>query len=236
MALLTAGGVAAGAVVYWAPALTVVSATARRVFGVRARVAAAGAVGLTFDDGPHPQGTPAVLELLEREHVSATFFLVGEQVRRAPGLAAEIRAAGHEVALHCDRHRNLMWRTPQETRRDLENAYETIADAVGAEPRRYRPPYGILSASALSLSRRRGWETVLWTRDGEDWAEQATARSIAAGCLKRIGAGDIVLLHDADTYSALGSWKRTAEALPRILDGLRERGLAVAPLSDGTLP
>jgi peptidoglycan/xylan/chitin deacetylase (PgdA/CDA1 family) len=237
LALLAAGAGAGAAVGSWAPAVALVSRPARRALAVRARVAAPAAVGLTFDDGPHPQATPAVLELLERERVRATFFLVGEQVRRRPALAAEIAAAGHEVALHCDRHRNLMRLTPGQTRGDLERALETIAAAAGAPPRRYRPPYGILTAAALAHARRRGFETVLWTRDGRDWAEQATPRSIAARCLERVRAGDILLLHDADTYSAAGSWRHTVDALPRILDGLRQRGLAVVPLAAaGTRP
>jgi peptidoglycan/xylan/chitin deacetylase (PgdA/CDA1 family) len=212
---------------YWGPAAALVSEPVRRLLGVCARVP--GGVALTFDDGPHPQGTPAVLDLLARERVRATFFLAGEQVRRWRSLAAEVAAAGHEVALHCDRHRNLLRLTPGQTRTDLERAHEAVVEATGVEPRAYRPPYGILTAPALLLARRRGWETWLWTRDGADWAAAATPESIAARILSRVRDGDVVLLHDSDAYSAPGSWRRTVEALPRLLDGLRERGLRVEP-------
>jgi peptidoglycan/xylan/chitin deacetylase (PgdA/CDA1 family) len=223
-----AGLLAAAA--YWSPSLALVSESARRALGVRARVAASSAVALTFDDGPHPRGTPAVLELFARESIQATFFLVGEQVRRRPALAAEIAAAGHEVAVHCNRHRNLMRLGPGQTRRDLEEAL----DAIGGEPRRYRPPYGILTTPALVFARRQSWQTVLWRSDGHDWEAGATPHSIGDRCLATIEAGDVVLLHDSDAYSAPESWRRTTAALPYLLEGLRKRGLGVAPLSAGT--
>src|SRR5579871_3869989 len=91
--LALAGAVAAG---YWLPSTALVSPLARRAFGVRAHVPVRDGVALTFDDGPHPEGTPRVLELLAGAGARATFFLAGEQVARRPHLAAEVAAAGHE--------------------------------------------------------------------------------------------------------------------------------------------
>ena len=108
---------------------------------------------LTFDDGPHPEGTPAVLEILARERVYATFFLVGEQVRRNPSLAREIMAAGHGIGLHCDRHRNLLRLTPRQVRADIARAQDTIEGTCGRAIALYRPPYGVLNASALRTAR-----------------------------------------------------------------------------------
>src|SRR3954469_9959070 len=96
---------AAAAAAWSAPALAPVSPGVAGVLGVRRRVDGPG-VALTFDDGPHPQGTPAVLEALAAAGAPATFFLVGEQVERRPALAREIADAGHEIALHGHRHRN----------------------------------------------------------------------------------------------------------------------------------
>src|SRR5207237_2725898 len=84
-------------------------------------------VALTFDDGPHPQGTPAALELLVDAGATATFFLVGEQVERWPAVAAEIAAAGHEIALHGYRHRLMLRRRTAAVERDLDHAIEIIA-------------------------------------------------------------------------------------------------------------
>jgi peptidoglycan/xylan/chitin deacetylase (PgdA/CDA1 family) len=187
-------------------------------------------VALTFDDGPHPQGTPAVLETLREHGATATFFLAGEQVVRRPALAAEIVAAGHRVELHCYRHRNLLRLRVRELLEDAERARAVIEEATGQTIADYRPPYGIFSAATLRAVRRRGWRPVLWSRWGKDWARRATAESIARRSSSGIQAGDIVLLHDADYYSARGSWVRTAAALPLILTELESRGLKTVSL------
>jgi peptidoglycan/xylan/chitin deacetylase (PgdA/CDA1 family) len=168
-----------------------------------------------------------VLAVLERAGVHATFFLAGEQVERYPQLAAAVAAAGHQVGVHCLRHRNLMRLTPWQVRDDLRRAAEAIAAATGAEPRLYRPPYGILTTAALAVARAHAWRTILWTRAGSDWQARATAASIERRLLRRVRGGDVLLLHDADWYSSAGSWRRTAAALGPVLEGLAERGLSV---------
>jgi peptidoglycan/xylan/chitin deacetylase (PgdA/CDA1 family) len=182
-------------------------------------------VALTFDDGPHPQGTPAVLDILDHAGARATFFLVGEQVERCPELAAEVARRGHAVGVHGHRHRNLLRIPPRSLAADLDRAWALIAETTGSAPQLYRPPYGIFSAGALLAVRRRGWVPLLWSRWGRDWARRATPASIATRVTRDLAPGDVVLLHDADTYSAPGSWRRTASALPRILDELDHRGL-----------
>jgi peptidoglycan/xylan/chitin deacetylase (PgdA/CDA1 family) len=181
---------------------------------------------LTFDDGPHPQGTPAVLRALAAQHARATFFLVGEQVQRHPSVAAEIVVAGHVVAVHGYRHRNLLRIPPRAARADLDRAVGAIADATGAPPAPlHRPPYGIYSAAALREVRTRGWTPLLWSRWGRDWRRRATAGSVAADAARDLRSGDVILLHDADHYSAPGCWRATAEALPRILEAIDRAGL-----------
>jgi len=202
----------------------------RRSLGVEDRTASRHGYALTFDDGPHALGTPAVLEILAREGVRATFFLVGEQLRRNPTLGREILAAGHGIGLHCDRHRNLLRLTPWQVRADIVRAQASIEDATGCSPSLYRPPYGVLNASALRLARGRGWRTLLWSQWGRDWEARATPESIAARVTDGVDDGSILLLHDADDYSAPDSWRRTVGALPRVLETLAERGLEpVAP-------
>jgi peptidoglycan/xylan/chitin deacetylase (PgdA/CDA1 family) len=166
-----------------------------------------------------------VLDVLERTGVPATFFLVGEQVERNPSLAREIVSAGHEVGLHCHRHRNLLRLTPRQVREDIARAQSIIEECTGRTPALYRPPYGVLNAAALLLARSRGWRTLLWSEWGRDWEARATPASIAARLTDDATAGAVLLLHDADDYSAPGSWKRTAAALPRVLEVLSERGL-----------
>jgi peptidoglycan-N-acetylglucosamine deacetylase len=196
----------------------------RSALGVEDSTRASG-YALTFDDGPHPQGTPAVLEILRREGVRATFFLVGEQVLRAPALAREIVAAGHGIAVHCHHHRNSLRLTPIQLHEDLARAHDVIVANTAREPALYRPPYGVLSASALGIARARGWRTMLWSHWGLDWQAHATPASIAARVTDGAGAGAVLLLHDADDYSAPGSWQRMVAALPRVIETMRERGL-----------
>jgi len=218
-------GVAAAGVVHAGPALAPVVPGLAPALRIEQRVDGTGVVGLTFDDGPHPQGTPAVLETLREAGARATFFLAGEQVARRPSLAAEIVAAGHQVELHCFRHRNLLRLTVGDFLEDAERGRAAIEDATGQAIADYRPPYGIFSAATLRAVRRRGWRPVLWSKWGRDWTRRATARSIARRACSGIRASDVVLLHDADYYSARGSWVRTAAALPLILEELEKRGL-----------
>jgi peptidoglycan/xylan/chitin deacetylase (PgdA/CDA1 family) len=187
-------------------------------------------VALTFDDGPHPRGTPAVLEALARAGATATFFLVGEQVRREPALAREIVAAGHGVALHGERHRCQLWLTPRMLDDDLARVASTVQEATGRSPQIYRPPFGIFSAAGLALVRRRGWQSLLWSRWGRDWEARAKPAKIAARAARELSAGDVILLHDADTYSSEGSWQRTAAALPAILETVHRAGLRTVPV------
>lgn len=227
---LLGAGASAAAVAHAVPALAPIVRGLGPALGIEMRQVEAEGVVLTFDDGPHPQGTPAVLETLRERGATATFFLAGEQVARRPALVAEIVAAGHAVELHCHRHRNLLRLSPSAFLEDAERARAVIEDAGGQAISAYRPPYGIFSASTLRAVRRRGWRPVLWSRWGRDWDRCATAESITRRASAGIAAGDIVLLHDADYYSARGSWVRTAAALPLILDEIEACGLKTASL------
>jgi peptidoglycan/xylan/chitin deacetylase (PgdA/CDA1 family) len=227
-------GAAAGAAVtaHFAPALSPVASPVAGWLGVPLRLDRDDAVAITFDDGPHREGTPAVLDALARAHARATFFLVGEQVEREPALAREIVTAGHEVALHGQRHRNQLRLLPGAIADDLRRGAAAIEDATGVSPALYRPPYGLFSAVGLAVVRRRH-RPLLWSRWGRDWTRRATAESVATLAADGLCGGDVVLLHDADHYSAEGSWRRTAAALPRILDVAGERGLECVRAGEG---
>jgi peptidoglycan/xylan/chitin deacetylase (PgdA/CDA1 family) len=216
----------------WAvPALAPVVPPVARALRVSTRSARPGTVALTFDDGPHPEGTPAVLEILAAAGVRATFFLVGEQVQRTGSLAAEIAAAGHAIALHGHRHRNLLRLTPGAVARDLDAGAETVSGATGAPIALHRPPYGIYSWPGLHAVRARGWAPLLWSRWGHDWRRRATPAGIAAEVTADLTGGDVLLLHDADDYSAPGSWRRTVAALPLVLEAITAAGLRPEPVA-----
>jgi peptidoglycan-N-acetylglucosamine deacetylase len=182
-------------------------------------------VALTFDDGPHPEGTPAVLEVLAAAGARATFFVIGEQVQRRPQLAARIVADGHTVALHGYRHRLQLRLAPAAVAADIRRGADVVADATGVAVAWHRPPYGIYSPAGLRATRRAGLAPLLWSRWGKDWRRLTTPARIARRATHGLIAGDVILLHDADFYSARNSHRRTAAALERILTELERRKL-----------
>jgi peptidoglycan/xylan/chitin deacetylase (PgdA/CDA1 family) len=213
-----------------APVLPLVAEALR----IPMRIQSDSCVALTFDDGPHPQGTPAALDLLAAAGATATFFLVGEQVERWPAVAAEIAAAGHEIGLHDYRHRLMLRRTTAAVKRDLDHAVEVIAGTTGVAPRCYRPPYGVFSAGGLALIRRCGWAPMLWSQWGRDWEARVTPAEIVRRATAGLRAGDVVLLHDADHYSSDGSWRKTIAALPLICEAVADRGLRFSGVTEST--
>jgi peptidoglycan-N-acetylglucosamine deacetylase len=204
--------------------LAPVSASAAARLGVARRLEGRG-VALTFDDGPHPEGTPAVLEALARAGAVATFFLVGEQVQRRPELAGRIVSEGHVAALHGFRHRLQPRLVAESVREDLRRGAAAIEDAIGRRPTWHRPPYGVYSPAGLEAARTAGLRPLLWSRWGKDWRRFTTPPRIASRATRAVGDGDVILLHDADFYSARGSHRRTAAALPAILEALNRCGL-----------
>jgi peptidoglycan/xylan/chitin deacetylase (PgdA/CDA1 family) len=192
-------------------------------------------VALTFDDGPDPGSTPVFLDVLAGRGVRATFFMLGGMLERAPGLAAEVVAAGHEVGVHGFEHRYLPLRSPVAAWSDLTRATELIAAATGRRPRFFRPPYGVLSGPSLLVARQLGLTPVLWRAWGREWDPGATGDSVVECLLRGLGGGVTVLLHDSDSVSP-SMTPAVLSALPRLLDECDRRGLRVGPLGDHGLP
>ncbi len=221
---VAAGGTLAA---HWSPAVAAVVPSAAAVFGIPTTVAGGGVL-LTFDDGPHPDGTPAVLSALDRVGASAVFFVSGEQVERYPELVREIAAAGHELGLHGYRHQTRRQWSTGLLAADTRRALDAVTAAAGVEPRLYRPPHGVFSLAGLRLIRALGLKPLLWSKWGRDWERGATSEAIMARVTAGLGPGDVVLLHDADHYSARGSWRATAAAIAPIADRIAAAGLQTA--------
>ena len=183
---------------------------------------------LTFDDGPD-RCLESFLSVLHAHDATATFFVMGEQVAGDPGRVREIVAAGHEIGIHAHRHRSQLRLAPWTLIDDLQRARGIIEAASGREVRRFRPPYGTASLPAYLEAKRQGREMVLWSRWGRDWESRATAESIV-GAIGAPRAGEILLLHDSDRYSAPNSWRRTLAALPLILDRWADAGVSLRSL------
>lgn len=231
----TALGVAATtvAVAGWAaPALLRARVLRAALCPELAGIGRPGHVALTFDDGPDPDGTPAVLDALDQLGWTATFFMLGAQVQRYPGVAAAVVAAGHEVAVHGFSHRNHLACGPVEVRDDVARAVEVVTTATGVRPTWFRPPYGVLTLGSLIAARRAGLAPVLWTAWGRDWEARSPAR-VADTVGGQLRPGGTILLHDSDCLARVaGSWQSTVRALPRLAELADQLGCTVGPLRD----
>jgi peptidoglycan/xylan/chitin deacetylase (PgdA/CDA1 family) len=171
--------------------------------------------------------------------VTATFFVVGDQLLRHPDLGRLAVERGHELAVHGWNHRPLPGRRPGRISGELADTCELITAVAGVAPRWYRPPYGVATGEALWASRRLGLRPVWWHRWGRDWSRRAGPAGIARAVIgpperPRLHSGNVILLHDSDTYGTPGSWRSTAAALPAILEHAGRNGLRVSSLGAPT--
>jgi peptidoglycan/xylan/chitin deacetylase (PgdA/CDA1 family) len=182
-------------------------------------------VALTFDDGPDPDGTPAVLDALDAAGVRATFFVVGEQLMQHHAIARETLARGHELGLHGFehvRHDSLPGGTARD---DVARALGTFEAAVGRRPRFFRPPYGLFTEHSYEACADLGLEPAYWSAWGLDW-ESIEAERIADLVGRDLDDGAVVLLHDSARYGSRQSALPTAGAIGLI--AARAAGLGVA--------
>ncbi len=189
-------------------------------------------VALTFDDGPHPVRTPQVLDLLDRAGARASFFCVGRRAERHPDLVADIVARGHSVENHSFDHA-LMFaaRGPWALRRDILRAQAVLAAAAGTPPRFMRAPFGIRSPLLDPALAGTGLIHAGWTRRGRDTV-CADAATVLRRLTDRLGAGEVLLLHDATSAVAADGRPVVLEVLPRLLATLAARGLRASSLRE----
>jgi peptidoglycan/xylan/chitin deacetylase (PgdA/CDA1 family) len=184
------------------------------------------AVALTFDDGPSVF-TPSILATLRRLHARATFFVVGRLAKVAPKLVKREIAAGMEIGSHSYSHpyRPPFDRQPHRVIRQEIAWTRGVLRRLGRQPTLFRPPGGSFSPYVIETAGSYGQRVVLWSVDPTDWKPGATAKQIARRVLRAVKPGSIVILHDGG-----GDRSATVAALPRIIRGIRERGLRLAPI------
>ncbi|WP_136518716.1 polysaccharide deacetylase family protein [Cellulomonas telluris] len=196
-----------------------------------------GQVAVTFDDGPDPVTTPAILQVLEEAGARCTYFLLVPQAEQHPDLVARIRDAGHEIALHGLDHTPLP-RLPHATAvRTLREARHRLEAVAGTPVRLYRPPYGAQSPSSLLAARRAGLDVVVWSADAADWEERPSADVASLG-LARLADGGILLLHERlepgpDGTAVVTSFDRAAMTRD-VLTGLHAAGLRAVRVDELT--
>jgi peptidoglycan/xylan/chitin deacetylase (PgdA/CDA1 family) len=196
-----------------------------------AAAARRGEVALTFDDGPDPEVTPRVLDLLDRAGARATFFCIGRRVAAHPELAAEIVRRGHGIGNHTWSHpHGFAWYLPAAQRREVLRAQEAIARATSRAPTLFRAPAGLRNPFLERELHRTGLTLASWSRRGFDTVEKDSA-AILRRLLDGASGGDVLLLHDGSAVTGGGN-PVVLEVLPRLLDELGSRGLRPVPMSD----
>ena len=184
-------------------------------------------MALTFDDGPSPTYTPQILGLLRRDHVPATFFVIGELAERYPDLVrAEIRS-GMSVGNHSWDHPEsppFVDLAPARVRSEISRTNAELA-RLGDRAHLFRPPGGSFDPSLVAVAQAESVRVVLWDVDPRDWAPGATARKIARAVLENVKPGAIVELHDGG-----GDRSATVAALPKIIRGIRRMGFRLGAI------
>jgi peptidoglycan-N-acetylglucosamine deacetylase len=180
-------------------------------------------IAITFDDGPHPQNTPRLLEMLSARNIKATFYVIGQSVNNYPAVLRRTVDEGHEIGNHSHTHRLLSKLSDSEISLDLGRCRDAIVKAAGVQPRTMRPPYGGLNVRQREVVYSEfGTPTILWSVDPLDW-KRPGASVISSRILTGASAGGIVLAHDLHS--------QTVDAMPATLDALLRRGFQFVTVS-----
>ena len=178
---------------------------------------------MTFDDGPDPDQTPRLLDLLDERGIVATFYLIGSKVESHPEIARRIASAGHELGNHSWSHGFLTTQSARSVRREIEETNLVIEEATGVRPETLRPPYGAVTPSLSGwVEQDFGLRTVLWSVDAADW-EDPEPETITERLTESIDPGAILLAHDP--------LPSTVAAMPGTLDRLVENGFELVSVS-----
>jgi peptidoglycan-N-acetylglucosamine deacetylase len=181
-------------------------------------------IAMTFDDGPHPQLTPKLLDLLKDRGIRATFYVIGANVEKYPEIVKRMVAEGHEVGNHTWNHPSLTKLSTARVKSEMDRTTRAITDASGITPVTMRPPYG---ATNTALNRRMheefGLPVIMWSVDPRDWRYRNSSR-VASHIIENTKSGDIVLAHDIHPT--------TVAAMPRTLDALKARGFQFVTVSE----
>jgi peptidoglycan-N-acetylglucosamine deacetylase len=180
-------------------------------------------IAMTFDDGPHPQNTPRLLDILAARNIKATFYVIGRSVNLHPGVLRRTVAEGHEIGNHSQTHRLLSKLSDSELRQEMQRCQDAVGSAAGVRMRTMRPPYGGLLQSQRELVHREfGYPTVLWSVDPLDWKRPGPS-VVTSRILSGTTAGGIVLAHDLHS--------QTVDAMPATFDGLLRKGFKFVTVS-----
>ena len=185
---------------------------------------------ITFDDGPLPGATDAILDTLAELRAPATFFVIGRAAERWPALVKRMHDDGHTVANHTyDHWRHAMWRGVWYWQEQIERTDLVIERIIGRRPAMFRPPFGVRTPINKWVIHRSGHACVMWTRRAMDGV-RTTPEKIERRLLATAADGDVLVLHDGRELKSTRDFMPTVRALPRVIRAFRERGLEPSPL------
>ena len=182
-------------------------------------------IALTFDDGPHPEYTAQILDILAEYGIHATFFVIGENVDLYPDMLQRTVSEGHEIGNHTQTHplKNL---SREQMEKELSDCETTIGEWIDCRPRIFRPPGGIISETVTAIAEDHRYRVILWSIDTRDWAHTPVGQ-ITKTVLDNVGAGDIILMHDGIKCNS-----PTPQALRVLIPALLERGYCFVTVSE----
>lgn len=181
-------------------------------------------VHLTFDDGPHPDSTPRLLELLRKHNVLATFFIIGKNALAHPELVRDIKAQGHVIGNHSFSHSRLLFRNPAFVSEEIRRADDILGAILNEKQIFFRPPYGHLSPSIIKTAHDHNHSIAMWSVDSRDFKSHSSA-SVAERVRRRANPGSIILFHDNEATKSI-----LMETVSRTIDLLQQNGLGFAAL------
>lgn len=189
-------------------------------------------IALTFDDGPNPEFTSDILDILKDKQVKAAFFMVGRHVEKYPDVAKRVFNEGHDIGNHTYTHRNLVPAARKTIIKEIDQTDEVMIRVLGIKTRLFRPPRGIIPNAARKLIVEMGYKIILWTVSAKDW-RGSSPKTIARRVKRHINPGGVILFHDSGSLIRSEGAERgnTVAALPLVIDDLRRIGYEIVPLT-----
>lgn len=174
------------------------------------------AIALTFDDGPWPESTVKILDILKKNDIKATFFWVGRYLKTYPELGKKVATAGHAIGNHTWNHKYFKY-SQDAAAKEIDRTSSLIEEVTGIKMSMFRPPGGVLTNGLAHYAQKKKYAVVMWSVDSLDWRN--SMQSLQENVLRQASSGGIVLMHDGG-----GNRSKTVEALPNIIAELRKQG------------
>ncbi len=179
---------------------------------------------LTFDDGPHPDCTPELLDMLKEMDCTATFFFIGEHARRYPKLVEDVYRAGHTIGNHSLSHSFLPLLTRPQLEYEIDQSNQILEVITGEKPKLFRPPFGIIDKRGADMLKQRQMKAVYWGAVADDWQEVGT-EVVVKRIMRQVGGHELIVLHEGHSLG-----HQNVNAARQLIERLRQMGFDFGPV------